>query len=60
MSNRKDVPEECRLGAHHTGDGWALFVANADDDIVCYLAWPEKWPALVDTSFLIKAGFKID
>lgn len=51
------TPENCKLVAAHTGDGWSLEV-HFNNNCIAYLGWPESWPASVDTAFLERAGFE--
>ena len=41
-----EVPEDCKLVAHHTGDGWVLAVEDKrlSGNVLYYLAWPASWP----------------
>jgi len=57
-----EIPENCKLAAHNTGDGWALAVEAGGDyggDVLCYLAWPKSWPETVSTEDLRRFGFEI-
>ena len=59
VSHQSAVPENCRLVAHNTGDGWALVVENRDRDVVCYLAWPKNWPDWLTAADLECFGFEV-
>jgi hypothetical protein len=34
------IPEDCKLIAHNTGDGWYLGVVDKDGDDIAILYWP--------------------
>lgn len=57
------IPEECKLIAVHTGDGWSLEVhqnaGDIDDELVAYLAWPKQWPEIVSSKQLEVMGFEV-
>lgn len=53
------VPENCKLIALHTGDGWHLAVENQDGDEIAILAWPESWPGIMTDDDLTKCGFEV-
>lgn len=53
-----DVPEDCRLTYHDTGDGFALCVENRRGEVVAYLAWPKAWPKIVSSEFVEECGFE--
>lgn len=55
----KFTPEDCKLVAHNTGDGWYLGVQTKDYEDICSLKWPDSWPETVSTAFLKTAGFEI-
>lgn len=58
----KTTPENCKLTAHYTGDGWALCVEQSDSDgsdVLCYLEWPKQWPDSMSRAQLEKCGFEI-
>jgi len=52
-------PEECRLEAHNTGDGWILAAVNREGEVVCYLAWPKSWPETMTGKELTASGFEV-
>lgn len=52
------IPENCKLIAIHTGDGWSLEVHDTNDELVAYLEWPKAWPAIMDTVTLETIGFE--
>ncbi len=59
------IPEQCKLVAHHAGDGWVLSVEltsleaqDAGDATVAYLEWPAKWPKRMTTKKLEEYGFE--
>jgi hypothetical protein len=56
---RNDAIENCKLTAHHTGDGWSLAVEDRHGNVIAYLEWPESWPGIVDSNFLARSGFEI-
>ena len=51
------IPENCKLIAAHTGDGWSLEVHN-EHGAIAMLAWPESWPETMTTKQLEAAGFE--
>jgi len=52
------IPENCKLIAHWTGEGWYLAVQDRGRDIAI-LAYPEAWPESVDSNWLHANGFEI-
>lgn len=55
----KEIPEDGRLVAHHTGDGWALSVETRGGETIAYLEWPEQWPETLKASQLKEYGFEV-
>lgn len=53
------IPEGCKLVATHTGDGWVLTVEDSVGETICFLAWPETWPASVTTEQIESFGFEV-
>lgn len=54
-----DPPEECRLEAHHTGDGWSLAAVDKNGEVVCYLAFPKAWGESINSNQLRSYGFEV-
>jgi hypothetical protein len=54
-----EIPEDCKLIAHWTGDGWYLAVQNAQGEDIAILAWPDQWPEKMTENALNLAGFQI-
>jgi hypothetical protein len=54
-----DGPEDCKLVAEWTGEGWSLEVQTADGDTLALLAWPKAWPKTVGNSDLERFGFEV-
>ena len=54
-----DPPEECKLVAVHTGDGWSLEVIDQKDECVAILKWPERFGNFMTADDLQKQGFEI-
>jgi len=57
MSN--EIPEGCKLIAHHTGDGWYLAVQDTEGNDIAILDWPDSWPEEMTTEQLRIFGFEI-
>ncbi len=53
-------PEECRLKAHHTGDGWLLYVMDRHGKTIAYLAWPKNWPEILSKFQIGRFGFEVE
>jgi hypothetical protein len=58
-SEKEGLPENCKLVAHNTGDGWFLGVQTAEGDDVCELAWPKKVPWSLTAADLERFGFEV-
>jgi hypothetical protein len=52
------IPENCKLVAAHTGEGWSLEVHNKNGETVALLAWPESWHSEMMAFDLEQFGFE--
>jgi hypothetical protein len=52
------IPENCKLVAAHTGEGWSLEVHGKNGETVALLAWPESWPSEMMAFDLKQFGFE--
>lgn len=53
------IPENCKLVAAWSGDGWSLEVHNEAGNAVAILAWPEAWPEKLTNEQLEERGFDV-
>ena len=53
------IPENCKLTAAHTGDGWELAVVDSKQNLMALLDWPNAWPEIIGCEKLEEFGFEI-
>lgn len=53
------IPENCKLIAHNTGDGWYLAVQDIPGEDIAILAWPWGDEEKKNAKQLEEYGFEI-
>jgi len=57
--NGKNIPEDCKLVACWSGDGWVLEVCDTAGDCIALLKWPECFGKKQCEYQLEQKGFEI-